>query len=77
MEAVGLSSLLPQALLVLAIWFRLGWPSLIIAVIGLLVAQLEARGTRFYLELGPMKVKISSLNLLLSAIARTYFKRPL
>lgn len=52
MEAVGLSLLLPQALLVLAVWFRLGWPSLIIAVVGLLVAQLEARGTPLLSRIG-------------------------
>lgn len=52
MEAIGISLFLPQALLVLAIWFRLGWPSLIIAIIGLLVAQLEARGTPLLSRIG-------------------------
>jgi hypothetical protein len=44
MEAIGISLLIPQALLVLAIWFRLGWPALVIAILGLLVTQLEAKG---------------------------------
>jgi hypothetical protein len=44
MEAIGISLLISQTLLVLAIWFRLGWPALLIAILGLLVTQLEAKG---------------------------------
>ncbi len=52
LEAMGISLLLPQTLLVLAVWFRLGWPALALSIMGLLITQLEAKGFPLLSRLG-------------------------